>query len=258
MIIVISDVHLGYAKSNSKSFREFLDQCSKIDIEHFIILGDLMDFWRANNAQVIIDHQDILQQIGRLKAKNIYYVPGNHDYLIHRLARRYPEQYPFQVRKKLVLDEGGTRFHFVHGYELEVLASLEPMTIELYEQFSDRMCFSERTIGGFATWLWGLFENRNEIAEDVQHMRLPPHERGSFDRERALATSGGAYLVLGMRPGERLVYGHTHKPFINENNTVANTGSWVGEGQADRPQNTYVVIDGGRMKLRAFGRDTFP
>jgi UDP-2,3-diacylglucosamine pyrophosphatase LpxH len=257
MIVVISDVHLGYEKSNSESFRKFLEQCARIDIDHFVILGDLMDFWRANNAQVIIDHQDILGQIGRLEAKNIYYVPGNHDYLIHRLARRYLEHYPFKVTKKLVLEDGSNRINFLHGYELEVLASLEPMTIELYEQFSDRMCFSQRAIGGFATWLWGLVENRNEITENVGQMRLPPHERSDFDREGALATSAGAYLVLGMQPRDRLVYGHTHRPFINEEKTVVNSGSWVDEGP-DRPQNTYVVIEDGRMELRRFGIDPFP
>jgi UDP-2,3-diacylglucosamine pyrophosphatase LpxH len=258
MIIVVSDVHLGYEKSDRESFRRFLEQCMTVEIEHFVILGDLFDFWRANNAQAIIDNRDILGQILGLNANNFYYVPGNHDYLIHRLARRYPERYPFKVTKKLVLEDGCTSVSFIHGYELEVLASLEPMTIELYEEFSDRMCFSQQTLGGFATWLWGLVENRREIAEDVQHMRLPPNERSRFDRERELATSSGACLVLGMRPCDRLVYGHTHKPFINEEKTVANTGSWVDEGPADRLRNTYVVIDGGRLELRTFGRDSFP
>ncbi len=47
-------------------------------------------------------------------------------------------------------------------------------------------------------------------------------------------------MVLGMKPGDNLVYGHTHQPFINEEKTVANTGSWVDEGPADRPRKrTY-------------------
>jgi UDP-2,3-diacylglucosamine pyrophosphatase LpxH len=258
MIIVVSDIHLGYVKSNSKSFRKFIDQYSKADIEHFIILGDLMDFWRANNAQVMVDYRDILGQIVQLKAKNAYYVPGNHDYLIHRFARRYPERYPFHVSKKLCLEDHGSLFSFVHGYELEVLTSLEPMTIELYEEFGDRMCFSERAIGGLATWLWGLIENRKEIADNVGQMKLPPHVRNNFDREHALATSAGAHLVLGLQPGEKLVYGHTHKPFINDEKTVANTSSWADGGLPDRLRNTYLVIENSQMELRRFGIDPFP
>lgn len=60
MIIAVSDVHLGYAKSNSETFREFMERCGKIDIDHFVILGDLMDFWRANNAQIMIENEHIL------------------------------------------------------------------------------------------------------------------------------------------------------------------------------------------------------
>ena len=177
MIIVISDVHLGYAKSNRESFREFLDRRMSLEIEYFVILGDLMDFWRANNAQAIVDHQDILGQIGRLKAKNVHYVPGNHDYLIHRLAKRYPERYPFRVAKKLFLETGGRPVQLCARRRARGARELQPMTIELYEEFSDRTCFSEWAIGGFATWLWGLIDNRKEIADNAGQMRLPPHER---------------------------------------------------------------------------------
>ncbi len=258
MIVVISDVHLGFAKSNRESFREFLDRCMAFEIEHFVILGDLMDFWRANNARVIIDNQDILGLIGGLNAKNIYYIPGNHDYYVHKLADRNRDFYPFRVSKRLRLTDGEQIFNFTHGYELEVLANLEPMTVETYERWSERMCFSERITGGIATRLWDMIENRNEDSNKAVYMRKPPYERGGFDKVRDLATSKGVYMVLGMKPGENLVYGHTHRPFINEEKTVANTGSWVDEGPVDRPRNTYVTIEDGRMELKVFDKDHFP
>ncbi len=258
MIIVVSDIHLGYPKSNRESFREFLDRCMALDIEHFVVLGDLMDFWRANNARAIVENQDILGLIGRLNAKNIYYIPGNHDYYVHRLADRYRDFYPFRVSKRLRLTDNGQSFNFVHGYELEVLANLEPMTVETYERWSDRMCFSERITGGIATRIWDLIENRNEADRKAMFIRRPPHERNGMDKVRDLATSKGAYMVLGMKPGEKLVYGHTHRPFLNDTNTVANTGSWVDEGPADRQRNTYVVIEDGRMELKVFDKDYFP
>jgi UDP-2,3-diacylglucosamine pyrophosphatase LpxH len=258
MIIVISDVHLGYARSNRDSFREFLEQCTSIELDHFIILGDLLDFWRANNARVIVDSQDILGLIGRLNAKSIHYIPGNHDYYIHRLTERYRDFYPFQVSKRLRLEDGGQVINFFHGYELEVLTSLEPMTVESYERWSERMCFSERITGNLAMWIWDFIENRNEVTEKAILMRKPPYERSSFDRVRDLATSEGVYLVLGMRPGEKLVYGHTHRPFLSEDGRVANTGSWVDEGPPDRPRNTYLTIENGKIELKVFGKDRFP
>jgi len=258
MIIVVSDIHLGYAKSNPESFRKFLEQCAEIEIEHFIILGDLMDFWRANIAQVITDHHDILDQIGHLKAANIHYLPGNHDYYIHRLAERYPDHYPFKVSNRLRLKDGGSSFNFVHGHELELYANFEPMSLDLYERASERMCFTERITGGIATRIWDFLENRNDMSRKADVIRRPPDERASIDRVHELAISKGAYLLLGMQPSDKLVYGHTHKPFINKEKTVANTGSWVVEGPADRLRNTYVRIEKGEMELRRFGIDSFP
>ena len=257
VIIVASDVHLGYEKSNSESFARFLGRCAGLDLEHFVLLGDLLDFWRSNNAQAIIGSGDILGGLGRLKAGQIHYVPGNHDFLIHKLAERYPERYPFHVCKKLTLEQKGTVYNFIHGHELEVLANLEPMTIEAYEKMSERMCFTEHFLGGYASFLWDLVENRHELAGKAEYVRKPAHERG-FDRVRELATSAGAYLLVGMRPGESLVYGHTHRPFIDKEKGVVNTGSWVDEEPEGRPRNTYVTIEGGRMELREFGKDTFP
>lgn len=258
MIIAISDIHLGYEKSNSESLLRFLDDCAGVEIEHFVILGDLMDFWRNNISQVAIDSQYILHRIGTLNARHIHYIPGNHDFFIHRLAERYPERYPFEVSNKLTLDDGGGQVTFVHGHELEVLANLEPITIEYYERLSERMCFTERITGGIASYLWDLVENRSEIIEKVGFIKKPPHERDSFDKVQDLATSMGVYVLLGMGPYDKLVYGHTHRPFINTAKTVANTGSWVDEGPDNRPRNTYVRIIDGQMELREFGRDTFP
>lgn len=96
------------------------------------------------------------------------------------------------------------------------------------------------------------------MSKKADIIRRPPHERASIDQVHELATSKGVYVLLGMHPGDKLVYGHTHKPFINNEKTVANTGSWVVEGPADRPRNTYVLIENGQMELRRFGIDPFP
>jgi len=257
MIIAVSDVHLGFERSNSECFMEFISQCATVELEHFVILGDLMDFWRANNAEVMIKYQDILGTIGRLKAKNVYYIPGNHDFFVHKLAAMYPDYYPFKVVNRLRLSDGGSVINFTHGYELEVLANLEPLTIETYERLSERMCFTERITGGIASQLWEWIENRNERREKADYMRRPAHER-AWDRVHELAVSRGAYVMLGMSPDDKLVYGHTHRAFITRDSRVANTGAWVSDLPEGLPQNTYVTVIDGRMELKTFGKDRFP
>jgi UDP-2,3-diacylglucosamine pyrophosphatase LpxH len=47
MIIVVSDIHLGYDKSDKDVFNRFIDSKLSLlnDKDHLILLGDLLDFW---------------------------------------------------------------------------------------------------------------------------------------------------------------------------------------------------------------------
>jgi predicted phosphodiesterase len=55
-----------------------------------------------------------------------------------------------------------------------------------------------------------------------------------------------------MRPDENLVFGHTHRPFIDKDRKVANTGSWIDELPEKDKQNSYIQIDKGKMELKFF------
>ena len=150
--------------------------------------------------------------------------------------------------------------HFIHGYELEVLANLEPMSIEDYEKFSEKMCFVENMIGGLASRLWSLVEKESMEAQ-ARKIRKSPNEREKIDKVYGIAVSEARYILLGMKPNEILVFGHTHRPFINKETTVANTGSWIDEVDElsrEKSQNKYVKISDGRMELKTFDEKNFP
>ena len=121
LILAFSDVHLGYKKSNREDFSKFLDDIQLKEIEHLVILGDLFDFWRRKNAEIILENDDILQKLDKLKVQNIHYVVGNHDYYMLKLNERYENNYPFMVSKFLRLENGENSFYFIHGYEFEVI-----------------------------------------------------------------------------------------------------------------------------------------
>jgi UDP-2,3-diacylglucosamine pyrophosphatase LpxH len=253
MILVVSDVHLGYDKCNRADFLDFLNKYQGTEIDHLVLLGDIFDFWRNNNARTVIENQEVLVKLNDLNAKNVYYIAGNHDYYIMDLNKRYDGDYPFKVSKYLRLEDGGEKFYFTHGYELEVLLNLEPMTIEIYEDFSRKMCFSGDVLGGIASHLWGFFEkNSDKIGELIEEMKKTPYDRVKIDKVYNLAVSPGKSLFLGMNPDENLVFGHTHRPFINKEKTVVNTGSWVDELPSKKDQNSYVEISKGQMELKFF------
>jgi UDP-2,3-diacylglucosamine pyrophosphatase LpxH len=262
MIVAVSDVHLGYEKSNGKDFSRFLEKCDSAGIDHLVLLGDVLDFWRRNNAEVVTEKENakILDKIARLNVKNIHYIVGNHDYYLLRLNERYAGNYPFIISKSLRLEDGGRKFYFIHGYELEVLANLEPLSIENYEKFSENMCFAENVIGGLASFLWGFVEKECMQAQ-IRKMRKSPHLREKIDKIYNIAISQARYMLIGMKPDEGLVYGHTHRPFINKGRTVANTGSWVDEVNElskEKSQNKYVKISNGLMELKTFDEKNFP
>lgn len=251
MIIVVSDVHLGYEKSNKNHFLRFLEECNSKNIEHFVLLGDILDLWRRNNAKIVTENAEILTKIANLNAKNKYYVAGNHDYYLLKLNKRYEGNYPFVISKSLRLNDGKSKFYFMHGYELEVLANLEPLKIESYEEFSENLCFAEDRTGWVLSKVWDTFEKISAVKDAIVMMQKNPQERTDIDKIYNFAISEAAYILLGKKPDEKFVFGHTHRPFITKNGNVVNTGSWVAE-LAPEFQNSYVEISDGEMKLKFF------
>lgn len=264
MIIAVSDVHLGYDKCNYDAFASFLNKCNSSSIDHLVLLGDLFDFWRCNNAHIVMaeKYAEIFNLLGNLSIKDVHYIVGNHDYYMLRLNKRYENEYgatvfPFTIRPSLRLPDNASMFYFIHGYELEVLLNLKPLDVERYEILSDHMCFGGDVVGGLASHTWDIIQDLG-VKRKFAELNKVPHERGTIDNIEKFAESKGAYVLLGMKPDERLVFGHTHKPFINDDKTIANTGSWVNETANEQAQNTYVKISNGQMELKTFDEKGFP
>jgi UDP-2,3-diacylglucosamine pyrophosphatase LpxH len=113
------------------------------------------------------------------------------------------------------------------------------------------MSFAEEVLGWVIFRVSNSLEKRRwgSILRATEIMKKPPYERKGIDEIYDSAVSRSAYILLGMKPNENLVFGHTHRPFINKERTVANTGSWVKELSS---QNTYIDISEGKMELKIF------
>jgi len=155
MIIAVSDVHLGYNKCNKLAFNSFLDKCvSRPEVNYLVLLGDILEIWRRNNVSVALENEDIFMKLQSLNTQ-VHYIVGNHDYLMLKWYQSFPEDYPFRVSKFLRLQDDNSEFYFMHGYELEVLTNLEPLTIEAYEKTSEALCqLTEAFFGSVLSTLW--------------------------------------------------------------------------------------------------------
>jgi UDP-2,3-diacylglucosamine pyrophosphatase LpxH len=263
MIIVVSDVHLGYARSNASAFYRFLDQCGRSnDLDQLVLLGDILDFWRTKDANIIEDglYSNILNRLACMESKKIRYVVGNHDYNLLKYLDRHKYSVPFNVSKNYRLEYDGEKYYFTHGYELEVLANLKHFNVHEYEKFSELMCWNNDLTGAIASKAWDWL-NAHKASGKFHLLKRPPEERKIIDKVYDFAMNVEKHMILDMKPEEMLVYGHTHMPYISSDGTVANTGSWVNEtsvGMGKSSQNHYITISEGQMELRTFEVDPFP
>jgi UDP-2,3-diacylglucosamine pyrophosphatase LpxH len=254
----VSDIHLGYAKSDRNSFQLFLESetINKLtDKDHFILLGDIIDLWRKQNAEAVQEkeNESILSKIIEISSKtNTYYIIGNHDYSILRLFYRYGRNhFPFLVLKNLRLEDNQRKFYFTHGYELEVFSRLEPLTIDDYEYISEILC--NRT-GGFTGAvlgrLWDTIKLSSKLGKNskVYSIQKTPRKRLDINKLEKLSKSLTARAIfLGMKENEFLVFGHTHYPFVDDEKRVANSGSWI---KYDENYDSYLIIENGRIELK--------
>jgi len=251
LILVASDVHLGYQESNRQEFLGFLEKVCKPlgPDDQLVLLGDILDFWRRNNVAVAIENELVFKTLESLKAK-VHYIVGNHDYTL--ITLKLPENQFFNVKKTLRLEDSGISYNFIHGYQLEALAVFEPLTIEEYESLCVSLC--QRTgdfIGDILSVLWDTihlsFKKGDKRQQTIRSITEVPESRRDMHKVEQLARSSVKDLFLGLSRDSRLIFGHTHRPFVEDN--VANTGSWVSDA---KKQNTYLEIEGGKMELKTY------
>ena len=155
--VVVSDVHLGYKRSDDDAFLRFIETYPKWDeTEQLILLGDTFDFWRRQNAKVFTENKKIIECIRSIGPK-IIVVRGNHDYYLQDFADRFhkrnePQERPLEIERTYNIKSGERKIFLMHGYELEVFSNayLESVGLEAYEDFSKSMCMSDDKTGAIA------------------------------------------------------------------------------------------------------------
>ena len=251
-VVVTSDQHLGYQNSDKASFKQFLNQLQDDPtVTDFVLLGDVVDMWRRDASGVFFENSDILHTVIALTQKmNIYYVAGNHDFHVLRLQNH---AYPFTFLPNLAISDGNWTYKFLHGWEFDP-EQQPPLMEALCRVMSDEVGNFES--GTWATltrdwsdtkyWLFSILSfEKNRICERAERLQINPEVRlqntlGSIE-EKACAS---------VQPAEILVFGHTHRPFVNRLENVVNSGSWVTDAAI---HNTYVELIEGKPRLFVFG-----
>jgi predicted phosphodiesterase len=216
-----------------------------------ILLGDIFDFWRRSDADLLLQNQGIVQKLFKLP---IVYVRGNHDYSMARLSLRYPRQPFFDVKPFVTLQNEKSSFFLCHGYELEVFTSMETIGIDAYEAFAEAMCHAGETGGAIASFLWSIYEklSRGYLREKRELLMAtadtPAEDRANLQKVDVFAKSVARSIPLGLKPSDVLIFGHTHRPFMNAD--TVNTGSWIVD--ENKQEHTYAEITSNSFNLRTW------
>lgn len=249
-IIATSDHHLGYANSDKPAFNAFLDELAQDnDVTHLILLGDVVDMWRRDASGVFLEAHDTVAKVLALRAKGVqvFYVAGNHDYHVLDLDS---SKYPIPISKDLSLTDGPVTYRFVHGYEFDPEQKV-PFMAFLCRVMSD-------TGGALENHLWTDFNSLNSIFSKMEPSFVKTDiaaiserlQRRPEDRLQGSVGHINSTACQNVKPGEVLVFGHTHVPFINKAENVVNTGSWVKDST---PYDTYVELTDGKPRLFTYG-----
>ena len=86
--------------------------------------------------------------------------------------------------------------------------------------------------------------------EDMKNLLKPPSER-HFEVS-SVEKVALVHLQTREKPGTRLIFGHTHVPFVDPKYLLANSGSWVNNEDNYR---TYLEIQKGEIHLRHVNAD---
>jgi UDP-2,3-diacylglucosamine pyrophosphatase LpxH len=248
-IVAVSDQHLGYDNVDKAAFNRFLDQLQKDSgVTDLVLLGDVVDMWRRDASGVFLENKDVFDRVAVLQGKmNVHYIAGNHDYHVLKLQGH---GYPLKFIRDLTLQEGGKTIVFKHGYEFDEMQRehfMESLCHAMSDEKGDRDNNIWSALGRDKSDLGHLFSTIFRRQNMVQHAALL-----LLDPEERLGVSLGRVekrAKASVQPGQILVFGHTHRPFVDTDENLANSGSWLTTSPV---HNTYVRVENGKPRLFIF------
>ena len=247
-IIAVSDLHLGFDTSDKAAFIRFLEKLqSDPSVTDLVLLGDIVDMWRRDSSGIFLENHDVLDLIiGLQKTMRVHYIAGNHDFHVRKLQGR---GYPVNFLKDLTLQQNGLSCRFVHGWEFDEMQRehfMESLCHSMSDQKGDRDTNIWAALGRYDSDLSRFFSviDRGRKRRIAEMLQLGPEER-LIENLRGVEKKARSTV----QPKEILVFGHTHRPFVNKDENLANTGSWVTTSPI---HNTFVRIEGGKPKLFVF------
>lgn len=249
-VLVASDLHLGWEKSNSDDFKQFMKtKATRSDVDTVVLAGDIFDMWRRGTAPLMAEHSDVVSQINSTHetGTDVVLLAGNHDRRMIRSneSGNVVREPPWNADSKYKFTQSGQEFTVVHGHKgdptnfndsrNEALCLTNDETgyaiFNGYKSLTDLTLLPTRSnrltfVGNNATRLDHL-KNPSVLSQSSQSDRLKRINRRIKRRYSGFTIAG-----------------HTHVPM--QEDMYINTGSWTG------PRNTYAEVSNGEATLKEY------
>lgn len=217
MYLVISDTHIGdrHSDKNLEKLYRLLDYYSEWSDEVQLILnGDIIDLVREPEFD---SRHFIFFQILR-KFKHIYYIVGNHDYLVQEIVERVPA---IQTASGLKFRSGRQDIAVCHGHQFDKV-------VHKFPRIARALTIINHWVDDYTSL-------------DLQRIL----HKSSYSQNKLIPTQVNHCIELVKNKVDSIVCGHTHHIQITHKDGVMyyNTGSWIDS------VCSYLTIDNGSFCL---------
>lgn len=240
-IYFVSDVHIKNDDDEASIlFRKFLDEANSADI--IVLLGDIFDLVVGGHFDWLVRFPKTFKKISEISTnKKIYYIEGNHDFLIKNLFNHPLLQNVSHIDTDLLLNDGELSIRFSHGDDVEI-------DNESYRTY--KRMIKNKFISFLANKVVPV-SIISKIGNKASHESAKKSRRYSMDesyeksiKEKFRASAMEYYEKIG--DFKILACGHSHvKDHWNEGRfTYVNNGYFLTE-------KSYAVIENGAVKFRS-------
>ena len=242
-VYFLSDFHLGAPDHEKSIVREkrivqFLDQ-AKENAAHFIIVGDMFDFWYEYKTVVPKGYTRLLGKLAEITDSGIpvSFFVGNHDMWMRDYFKKELSIPVYYDSKEFTFNN--KKFFVAHG---DGLGPGDRGYKFIKKIFRNKFCqcafgVLHPSIGiGIANY----FSRKSRLATGQQDK----HFLGE-DKEWLIIYSKE---ILRQQHFDYFIYGHRHLPYdfkLNETSRYINLGDWI-------VYNSYAVFDGAELYLKYF------
>lgn len=245
LFVADTHFHLRPDAAEQRRLDRFLGLCDLArGAGHFVLLGDLFDFWFDYPHFRLRGYEEVLQALDRVRAAGtrLHFVGGNHDIWA---APYMQERYGCAIRPPHSdLDAGGLRVRLCHGdglFKLDWAYGAFRAVVRARAGIAVAKSLHPEVLYALSTWLSG-------------RSRCATRDEAAVIERRAAAWLAAQGPPPGGGPDwDLLVIGHVHHGFVTEagGRRLAALPGWLGT-------LGYAVLRDGRLSLHDFDAEPAP